>query len=95
VREKNGVRFELRLLGVAEGRTSYEVTLDLAALALNGTASIDPESGTVTFAWPVAPPAWCEGAVRAQLRTLFRERAKGYPRRVTRWRPEPDVGGVE
>jgi hypothetical protein len=89
---KSGVRFELRLIGEEQGRASYSVDLALPDRGISGSASIEPESGGVEFVWQDGPPAWCESAVRAQLRTLFRERASGYPRRVTRWRPAPGEG---
>ena len=89
---KSGVRFELRLIGEEQGRASYNIDLALPDRGIRGSAAIEPESGGIEFAWQESPPAWCETAVRAQLRTLFRERASGYPRRVTRWRPAPDGG---
>lgn len=91
---KSGVRFELRLTGEERGRTAYSVELSLPERVLGGSATIEPDSGAVEFVWREAPPVWCETVVRAQLRTLFRERASGYPRRVTRWRPAPDGGGA-
>jgi hypothetical protein len=95
MRPTNGVRFELRLAGEPAARAVYEVELALSGAAFAGSAAIEPESGQVVFAWQAEPPAWCESAVRAQLRTLYRERATGYPRRVTRWRPAPDMGSSE
>jgi hypothetical protein len=88
--ETSGVRFELRLSNAAEGRAHYEVELQVRDTRHQGTATIEPEAGRVAFDWQSAPPDWCEGTVRAQLRTLYRERASGYPRRVTRWRPAPE-----
>jgi hypothetical protein len=85
-----GVKFELRLRHEAEGRTHYDVELKLPEAHHEGTATIEPEAGRVAFEWQTAPPDWCENTVRAQLRTLYRERASGYPRRVTRWRPAPE-----
>jgi hypothetical protein len=90
---KSGVRFELRLTGEEQGRASYGIDLGLPDRKVAGSATIEPGSGGIEFAWHGdPPPAWCESAVRAQLRTMFRERASGYPRRVTRWRPAPDGG---
>jgi hypothetical protein len=89
------VRFELRLLREESGEALYEVDLALAEAGFAGTGAIDRASGQVVFEWRREPPEWCANAVRAQLRTLFRERAGGYPRRVTRWRPLPESGSVE
>jgi hypothetical protein len=88
--ETPSVRFELRLRTEAEGRAAYDVELELPDARHRGTATIEPLAGKVLFDWQSAPPGWCENAVRAQLRTLYRERASGYPRRVTRWRPAPE-----
>jgi len=95
MRPTSGVRFELRLLREDSGEALYEVDLALAEAGFLGTAAIDRASGQVVFAWRQEPPEWCANAVRAQLRTLFRDRAAGYPRRVTRWRPLPESGTVE
>lgn len=92
--DPSGVKFELRLRREAEGRAQYEVELQLPAARHEGTATIEPEAGRVAFEWQSAPPDWCENTVRAQLRTLYRERASGYPRRVTRWRPAPEGAGA-
>jgi len=88
--ETSGVRFELRLHDEAAGGARYDVELELPTERYQGIATIAAEAGQVAFDWTSSPPAWCETTVRAQLRTLYRERASGYPRRVTRWRPAPE-----
>ena len=85
-----GLKFELRLLPEVDGHVRYGVALALSDAECQGTATIEPEAGRVAFAWQTAPPEWCESTIRAQLRTLYRERSAGYPRRVTRWRPAPE-----
>lgn len=89
---ESGVRFELRLLTAEGGSAAYAVELGLPGSVFTGRATIEPESGRVAFDWQAAPPSWSENVVRAQLRTLYRERSAGYPRRVTRWRPAPAEG---
>jgi hypothetical protein len=95
MRPTHGVRFELRLLPEDAAAARYEIELALAQTSFAGSAAIEGDSGQIAFAWTDEPPEWCVTAVRAQLRTLYRERAAGYPRRVTRWRPEPQVGTTE
>ncbi len=95
MRPTHGVRFELRLVPEDAAEARYEVDLALAQTRFAGSAAIQGDSGQIAFAWRDEPPEWCVNAVRAQLRTLYRERAAGYPRRVTRWRPQPQVGTVE
>lgn len=88
-----GVRFELRCQALQTDSVRYTVTLELADRQFTGHAELGTSTGEISFAWPesAAPPDWCVTAVRAQLRTLFRERSAGkvFPRRVTRWRPAP------
>ena len=88
-----GLKYELPLRHEARGHAHYDVALALVDATHQGTATIEPEAGRVEFEWQTAPPPWCETTIRAQLRTLYRERASGYPRRVTRWRPAPEGTG--
>lgn len=88
-----GVRFELKCQAAQGESVRYAVTLSLSDRQFSGQAELGTSTGAVSFAWESAgtPPEWCVNAVRAQLRTLFRDRSAGklYPRRVTRWRPAP------
>jgi hypothetical protein len=56
-------------------------------------AALDAETGAVTIAgWRgTPPPAWLETLARSLLRTVARNKnaAGAWPRRITRWRPEP------
>jgi len=92
MKPEQGVRFELRLKSSADGSARYELSLELAASAFEGVADI-LGSGEVRFDWAdgAAPPDWCVAAARAQLRMLFRDHGRDgdFPRRLTRWRPEP------
>lgn len=96
---EEGVRFELRLAAETQESAAFQLELRLPDAAWQGEATIGGTSGVVaiTFAAGEPPPAWCTQAVRAALRTLFRERAAGkrYPQRITRWRPAPTAGDVE
>jgi hypothetical protein len=60
-------------------------------------AHVNTEGGTVEIAtWPEpAPPAWLEAFARALLRAVLRNKASDgqWPRRLTRWRPEPAPRG--
>ena len=89
---EQGVRFELRLESTTGGAARYALSLELPSGPLSGAAEIAPP-GEVRFEWAPAdePPDWCVAAVRAQLRLLWRDHAQNgvYPRRLTRWRPEP------
>jgi hypothetical protein len=95
---EEGVRFELRLAAETPESAAFEVELHLPEASWQGKATIGGASGSVdiTFGAAEPPPAWCTQAVRAALRTLFRERGAGkrYPQRVTRWRPAPAAGEV-
>ena len=96
---EEGVRFELRLAAETPESAAFQLELHLPEVAWHGEATIAGASGVVaiTFGASEPPPAWCTQAVRAALRTLFREHAAGkrYPQRVTRWRPAPAAGDVE
>ena len=89
-----GVRFELRCQALQTDSVRYAVTLDLVDQRFTGQAELGTSTGQISFVWEesaAAPPDWCVTAVRAQLRTVFRERSAGkvFPRRITRWRPAP------
>ncbi|HLV66662.1 MAG TPA: hypothetical protein VKY73_12655 [Polyangiaceae bacterium] len=87
----HGMKFELRLLESTGEGVRYALTVALPSGSHVGRAELAGDSGEIRFGWDEsAPPEWCITAVRAQLRTLYRQRASGYPRRITRWRPAPD-----
>jgi hypothetical protein len=60
---------------------------------LSTHVDVELASGALEIAdWPTgAPPAWLLSFARALLRSVWRSRisAGEWPRRVTRWRPEP------
>ncbi|HLV64774.1 MAG TPA: hypothetical protein VKY73_03145 [Polyangiaceae bacterium] len=86
----HGMKFELRLVEPAAEGVRYAVAVDLPNGTYLGRAELLGDTGEIGFVWEEsAPPEWCVTIVRAQLRALFRQRASGYPRRITRWRPAP------
>lgn len=89
-----GVRFELNRESVDGDAVRYRLDLEHEQNRFRAVATLELASGAVHFEWPEAsqPPAWCSAAVRAQLRTLFRDRlSTPFPRRITRWRAAPQV----
>jgi hypothetical protein len=84
---------ELKLAQVSDDGARYTLTLFLPERELAVEVLIRNASGALEFeAWRgEAPPAWLETMARALLRTIWRNAASDgdWPRRVTRWRPEP------
>lgn len=85
----------MRLTSEAAGALCFELSLYLPDAEFHSEARVEREGGAVTFApWPgEPPPAWLSDAAHAALRALWRahasEPAERWPRRVTRWRAEP------
>jgi hypothetical protein len=84
---------ELKLLqGSVEG-ARYTLTIFLPEREVTTEAHIQAVSGMLELGpWQgEAPPAWLETVARALLRTVWRSATSDgdWPRRVTRWRPEP------
>jgi hypothetical protein len=96
---EQGVRFELRLTADTSEGAVFAIELRVPAAEWVGEATISVGSGavTMTFAAEEQPPAWCTQAVRAALRSLFRDHVAGkrYPARVTRWRAAPSAEDAE
>lgn len=92
---EHGLRFELRLTDDTAQGAAYSVELRVPEAGWVGEATIGAENGAVAirFAEDEEPPAWCTQAVRAALRSLYRDHAGGkrYPPRVTRWRAAPSA----
>lgn len=91
---ETGVRFNLNRESSVANAVLYRVELELPESRFAGLAEVELSSGEVRLEWhePGSPPDWCVSAVRAQLRTLYRDRAtRPFPRRVTRWRARPQV----
>jgi hypothetical protein len=90
---EHGIRFELRFAEETRESARFRLSLRVANAEWAGEAEIAGSGGAIRFHFSdaVQPPEWCLGIVRANLRTLFRERSArgGYPARVARWRPAP------
>ena len=94
---KNGGKFDLKLGPVTAAAACYSVVLQTSGASFRSEASVATEgTGSVDFAaWASEsndrPPEWLVADVRAALKAALRSsRAEGHwPRRITRWRPEP------
>jgi hypothetical protein len=95
MRPAHGGRIVLRASSSgAEQR--YDVELYMSGEEWRGTAAVVLEGGEVSFddaSGLGLAPAWLLQQTRALLRSLWRSHAEaGWPRRLTRWRPEPEKG---
>lgn len=92
----NGGRIELRLSPASGETAEYEAELTTRLGCFRGRARLQVAEQRVDFdAWssdgPGEPPDWLVGDARAALKAALRTRqSEGrWPRRITRWRPEP------
>ena len=95
---KNGGKFDLKLGPANADLAAYEARLETAGRTFRANVQVGPHQagGGVDFgAWTseteAPPPDWLLADVRAALKAALRtSRAEGrWPRRITRWRPEP------
>jgi hypothetical protein len=95
---KHGGKIELKLGPVTAGSAEYEALLQTSTGTFRGRALVGSSAGSkqVEFgAWQTeagaAPPEWLTADARAALKTALRtSQVEGrWPRRITRWRPEP------
>ena len=93
MRPDHGGRLELKLTQASADGACYALTVFLPEREVSVEASVPTVSGAPEFgAWQgEPPPAWIESVARALLRTVWRSASSDgeWPRRVTRWRPEP------
>ncbi|MEO6599206.1 MAG: hypothetical protein ABIQ16_04985 [Polyangiaceae bacterium] len=93
MRPDHGGRLELKLTQASAERARYALTIFLPEREVTTEALVETASGTLELgAWQgQPPPAWLETVARALLRTMWRSATSDgdWPRRVTRWRPEP------
>lgn len=84
---------ELKLTQASAESARYALTIFLPEREVTTEALIQTTSGTLEVGpWQgEPPPAWLETVARALLRTIWRSATSDgeWPRRVTRWRPEP------
>jgi hypothetical protein len=89
----HGVRWIARLTSASESRASYELSVALPGVVHEGRVEF-ADDGALTFEWSSAgpPPAAVDPMTRALLRSAFHRHRAGepWPRRLTRWRPDPD-----
>jgi hypothetical protein len=90
---RHGGRIVLRLLAVTERCAQYDVELFEPERGWSGKAEVLLSAGAVEFSgFSSKPPQWLCDLARTALRTLFRNhKEEGWPRRIARWRPAPDV----
>ncbi len=93
MRPDHGGRLELKLAQASETRAHYVLTLFTPEAELSSRVTIDAPADSLEIAeWQGgAPPAWLEGYARSLLRSVLRTKSSDgdWPRRLTRWRPEP------
>lgn len=90
---ENGGTFELKLLTGAGEVAEYEVALSTASQTYRAQARVSAQGVTFEGFQGGEPPEWLLADTRAALRSAFRtNQAEGrWPRRLTRWRPEPSA----
>jgi hypothetical protein len=96
---ENGGRFVARLLAHDAERGRFAVELATATALWSSEVEVAASDGTLRWQpWtgPGEPPEWLRHYAHAALRTSWRQHAQqGWPRRLTRWRAEPQSGGGE
>jgi hypothetical protein len=95
---KNGGKIELRLGPSTADSAEYDARLQTADASFRASVRVGKSAGAqlVEFGdWTTdaesPPPEWLTADARAALKAALRtSRAEGrWPRRITRWRPEP------
>jgi hypothetical protein len=97
---ENGGRIELKLATSSADTAEYEAHLQTARSSWRTTVQVGasaPGKQVAFGAWSpsepsaVAPPDWLTDDARAALKAALRtSQTEGrWPRRITRWRPEP------
>lgn len=93
VRPDHGGRLELKLAEPGETRAEYVLTVLTPEAELRARVSIDASADRFELGafQGGAPPAWLEAYAHALLRGVLRTKSShgDWPRRLTRWRPEP------
>ncbi len=91
---KNGGRVTLKLKQVDAERVRYEYSLLTNATTSEGLLAVSVPDGLVSFERGEVrdDEAWMKDLARSLVRAAWRNREQyGWPRRITRWRPEPRV----
>lgn len=90
----HGVRVVARLARSDETSASYELEVTLPGSGFRGRADFASD-GELTLSWSAeAPVSAVESMLRALLRSGWHRRRAGepWPRRLSRWRPDPATG---
>ncbi|MFO0568244.1 MAG: hypothetical protein U0263_21465 [Polyangiaceae bacterium] len=94
-----GGKVELWLEAAGSDGARYRATLTTAEGARNGAVRVDARGSTTFEPWqPSDPPRWLADVARALVRAEWRARAgradaPDWPRRIARWRAEPEPRG--
>lgn len=93
VRPDHGGRLELKLQAAKGTRADYVLTILTPDAELSAGVVIDASADALELG-PFeggVPPTWLEAYAHALLRSVLRTRSSDgdWPRRLTRWRPEP------
>ena len=95
MRPDHGGRIELKLCAGTDASARYLVTIFTPEREVSTEVAVDAATGGLTLGeWQSGtPPSWLEGLAKTLLRTALRSKQSDgeWPRRVTRWRPEPKV----
>lgn len=91
---KNGGKIELKLGAATADSAEYAARLQIATASYDTTVRVGAkqvEFGAWTTATGDRPPEWLVADARAALKAALRSSQSGgrWPRRITRWRPEP------
>ena len=89
---KNGGRVTLKLLQLEEEQVRYQFALLTNATTNQGILAVSIPDGLVSFEQGEIEEheVWMRDLARALVRAAWRNREQyGWPRRITRWRPDP------
>jgi hypothetical protein len=93
VRPDHGGRLELKLKKTSDSTAHYSLSIFMPNAEVSASVVVDSQRGALEIGeWQGgSPPAWLEALARALLRSVLRSKGSDgeWPRRVTRWRPEP------
>jgi hypothetical protein len=84
---------ELKLTKASDSTAHYTLSIFMPSADVSASVIVDSQGGALEIGeWQGgSPPAWLETLARALLRSVLRSKGSDgeWPRRVTRWRPEP------
>ncbi len=86
---EHGLRLSLRLKAEDGVSVVYAAELELPGERLQGQAAVQLAEGLVHLSGLDAAPPWALEFTRLLLRGQWRQRERGWPRRLTRWREAP------